>query len=75
MVRQLDERSGGGIVVQLLWDDSADPGSDLLVEYRDEWSGVSYTLQAPRDCALEVFHHPNAFASDANGITAKTARC
>jgi hypothetical protein len=74
MLRELAERTGDGIVVQLLWDDSAHPGSDVLVEYRDERSGVSYTLHAPRDRALEVFHHPNAYASGANGVTTPTGR-
>ncbi len=72
MLRQLDERNGDGIVVQLLWDDSARPGSDVLVDYRDERGGDSYTLHASRDCALDVLHHPNVYASDADGITART---
>jgi hypothetical protein len=61
VLRQLDERIGDGIVVQLLWDDSAPAGDDLSVEYRDERRGISYTLHPPRRCALEVFRHPNAY--------------
>ncbi len=74
MLRQLDERNGDGIVVQLLWDDSAHPGSDVLVDYRDERGGVSYTLHAARDRALDVFHHPNAYASGADRVTVPSQR-
>lgn len=35
-VRQLAERNGDGIIIQLFWNDSAPPGSDVFVEYRDE---------------------------------------
>lgn len=63
--RQLAERDGGGIVVELFWDDSAPPGSDVIVEYRDELQGVSYKLYPARDRALEAFYHPNAYAGDA----------
>ncbi len=62
MLRQLAERVGDGVFVQLLWDDASPAGSDVSVEYRDERQGVSYTVRAPRHRALEVFHHPNAFA-------------
>ena len=61
-LRQLAERSGGGIVVQLFWIDSAPPGLDVFVEYRDERLEVFFTLWPPRDRALEAFHHPNAYA-------------
>lgn len=64
-VRQLAERNSDGIVVELLWNDSAPVGRDVFVEYRDEPRGVFYTLYPRRDRALEAFHHPNAFAEDA----------
>jgi hypothetical protein len=63
--RQLAKRDGGGIVVQLVWDDSAPAGSDLFVEYRDEQQEVFYTVYPPRDRALEAFYHPNAYSGDA----------
>lgn len=63
--RQLAERDGGGVVVQLVWDDSAPAGSDLFVEYRDEQQEVFYTLYPRRDRALEAFYHPNAYSDDA----------
>lgn len=60
-VKQLAERNGDGIVVQLFWNDSAPPGRDLFVEYRDERQKVFYAVYAPRDRALDAFYHPNAF--------------
>lgn len=60
-VRQLAERRGSGIVVQLFWNDSAPPGSDLFVEYRDERQDVYYTLHPSRDRALDAFYHPNSY--------------
>jgi hypothetical protein len=62
VLRQLAERIGDGVVVRLIWDDTAPPGRDVAVEYRDERQGVEYTLFAPRHRALDVFHHPNAYA-------------
>jgi hypothetical protein len=71
VLRQLDERIGDGIVVQLLWDDSAPSGSDLVVEYRDERKGISYTLYPARSCALDAFRHPNAYVGEnADGSSA-----
>jgi hypothetical protein len=62
MLKQLAERYADGIFVQLLWDDSAPAGSDVVVEYRDERKGVSYRVFPPRGHALEAFKHPNAYA-------------
>jgi hypothetical protein len=64
-LRELAERSGGGIVVRLFWNDSAPAGSDLSVEYLDEGEGMSYILYPSRDRVLEAFYHPNAYASSA----------
>ena len=61
-LRELAERDGDGIVVRLLWDDSAPPGHDVRVDYRDERLGVFFSIRPPRDEALEAFHHPNAYA-------------
>jgi hypothetical protein len=61
--RELAERSGDGIVVRLYWDEDAPSGSDLFVVYKDARQGVYYTLYPPRDCLLEAFYHPNAFAA------------
>jgi hypothetical protein len=64
-LRQLAERRGGGIAVQLVWDDTAPSGSDLFVEYRDEGQALFYTLFPPRDCALDAFYHPNVYSENA----------
>jgi hypothetical protein len=61
-LRQLAERSSGGIFVQLFWNDSAPPGSDVIVKYQDEAQNVFYAFCPPRDRALEAFYHPNAYA-------------
>jgi hypothetical protein len=69
-LRQLAERRAGGILVQLFWIDSAPPGRDVFVEYRDERQEVFFTVWPPRDRALEAFHHPNAYADSATHTTA-----
>lgn len=61
-LRELAKREGDGIVVSLLWDDSAPPGLDVRVDYRDERLGIAYSFRPPRDEALEAFEHPNAYA-------------
>lgn len=63
--RELAERSGGGIVVRLFWDDEQPPGCDVFVEYEDGHEDVSYTLYPPRDRVLDAFYHPNAYAASA----------
>jgi hypothetical protein len=64
-LRQLAERNGGGVSVQLVWDDSAPFGSDLFVEYRDEGQETFFTLFPPRDRALDAFYHPNVYSENA----------
>jgi hypothetical protein len=66
-MRLLAERESNGIVVRLFWDDAAAPGSDVVVKYRDLREGVAYFLYPPRECALEAFYHPNAFAHRRGG--------
>lgn len=58
-LRELDRRSNGGIVVALLWN----PSTDRLVvtvwsEHDDEW----FDIAVEADEALDVFHHPYAYA-------------
>ena len=57
-------REGDGIEVSLVWrrDDDA-----VSVVVRDDRSGTSFELEAPRDRALDVFHHPFAYAA-AQGV-------
>jgi hypothetical protein len=60
-MRQLAERNGDGVIVQLFWNDSAPPGTDVFVEYRDERQDVCYTVYPPPGAALDAFYHPNAY--------------
>ena len=61
-LRELDHRVSDGIDVRLLWrphDDRA------LVSVSDAKTGGSFTLEVRADQrALDVFHHPFAYAPD-----------
>ena len=61
MMRLLAARESGGIVVQLFWDETAGPDSDVVVEYLDWREGVAFTLHPPREHALDAFYHPNSY--------------
>ena len=64
-LRELDHRVSDGIDVRLLWrphDDRA------LVAVSDSKTGESFTiLVGPDQRALDVFHHPFAYAGDRRG--------
>jgi hypothetical protein len=64
-LRELAERQVDGVVVRLVWNDAAPPGSDISVEYSDERRGEAFILYPPRDSALDAFYHPNAFTGRA----------
>jgi hypothetical protein len=55
---ELAHRSNDGVTVSLLWDREDDA---LTVIVDDARTGDAFTLAAPRDRALEVFHHPYAY--------------
>lgn len=55
---ELAKRTQNGIVVRLLWDSLRDR---VVVRYRDERSGDSFQADIPRNRALDVFYHPNAY--------------
>ena len=61
-LRELAERHQGGVVVRLLWNDSAPPGTDVFVEYQDERRAIFYDFYPPRDRALEAFYYPEVYA-------------
>ena len=66
-LRELDRRVGDGIDVRLLWrphDDRA------IVAVSDSKTGESFTIEV-RDGqrALDVFHHPFAYAAARGGRT------
>jgi hypothetical protein len=57
---ELAHRSNHGVNVQLLWSRST---GDLVVAVDDIRTGESFTLDAPRERALDVFNHPYAYAT------------
>ncbi len=64
-LRELDHRVSDGIDVRLLWrphDDRA------LVTVADSKTGESFTIEVGADQrALDVFHHPYAYAGNRRG--------
>lgn len=61
-MKLLAERENDGILVRLFWDETAQPGDDVVLRYRDQRQGRSFTARPPRERALHAFHHPNAYA-------------
>ena len=60
-IRELAHRSGDGIEVTLYWDSRDDR---LTVAVSDTRTGESFEIDAPRHAALDVFHHPFAWAPE-----------
>jgi hypothetical protein len=59
--RELDSRSADGIEVTLLWSTRT---NELSVAVSDTRTGEAFTLPAAPATALDVFHHPYAYAGD-----------
>jgi hypothetical protein len=57
---ELSHRSNNGLDVALLWSRST---GELVVSVADIRSGESFSLDAPRDRALDVYNHPFAYAT------------
>jgi len=57
--RELDSRSVDGLEVTLLW---SKPTNALTVAVNDTRTGEAFTLRADAANALDVFHHPYAYA-------------
>ena len=57
---ELAHRSSNGIDVSLLWSPTT---NRLIVSVADESTGDRFTVDAPRDKALDVFNHPVAYAT------------
>jgi hypothetical protein len=64
LTQELLVREADGIEVSLVWSRDADA---LAVVVNDERLGSSFVVEAPRDRALDAFHHPFAYAA-AQGI-------
>jgi hypothetical protein len=62
--QELLVREADGIEVSLVWRRDADM---LAVVVNDERLGASFEVAAPRDRALDAFHHPFAYAA-AQGV-------
>jgi hypothetical protein len=60
-MRLLADRRTGGVSVRLLWDETAEAGADIVIEYEDSGEGVDYLLHPPRARALDAFYHPNSY--------------
>jgi hypothetical protein len=69
LTHELLVRETNGIEVALVWRREADT---LAVVVNDERIGSSFEIDAPRDRALDAFHHPFAYAA-AQGIEFATA--
>ena len=60
-LRELDSRTSDGIHVRLLWDQHDDR---VTVAVDDAKTGDAFTIEVREDeRALEVFHHPYAYAA------------
>jgi hypothetical protein len=57
---ELAHRSSNGIDVTLLWSKAS---GRLLVAVADFAHGTQFTVDAPREKALDVFNHPFAYAT------------
>ena len=60
MIRELDRRQSDGIDVRLLWNQTDD---QVVVDVFDAKTGDAFELQAAPHQALDVFHHPYAYAA------------
>jgi hypothetical protein len=59
--RELDHRSNDRIDVRLLWRERDDR---VIVTVADSKTGERFTVDVPdRESALDVFHHPFAYAA------------
>jgi hypothetical protein len=62
---ELASRENNGIEVTLLWNRRSDA---VRVSVTDSYTGARFELQAEHDNAIDVFHHPYAYAAS-RGIT------
>ena len=57
---ELAHRISNGLEVALLWSRRTD---SLVVSVADHQTGESFTVDAPRDRALDVYNHPFAYTT------------
>jgi hypothetical protein len=70
-LRELAYRESDGLHVALLWDERHDR---LRVSVLDTKNGESFALEARRDKALDVFHHPYSYAASRSAPDASLLR-
>jgi len=58
--RELDRRSGDGLDVRLFWNER---DGHLTISVADGRTGDRFELEAEPGNALDVFHHPYAYAA------------
>jgi hypothetical protein len=68
--RELDRRSGNGLVVRLLWNSDADTVS---VELYDERTEELFDFEVPRERALDAFNHPFVYCAPRRSETEEPA--
>jgi hypothetical protein len=61
LIRELDSRRNDGIEVKLLWNQTTD---QALVAVFDAKTGDAFDIDVGRHEAMDVFHHPYAYAAD-----------
>jgi hypothetical protein len=59
-LRELAHRESDGIEVTLSWDER---NNRLTVSVLDTKTGEFFQVDAPRERALDVFHHPYSYAA------------
>lgn len=70
-LHELAHRRNDGLEVRLLWDPSSDT---VHVSLQDAKSGASFDVPVlPGQHALDVFHHPFAYAAPARRPSLKAA--
>lgn len=58
-LRELDQRSGGGIEVTLVWSERT---GSVFVIVEDEQTNTGFHFAVDPDDALTAFHHPYAYS-------------
>ena len=67
METELAQRENDGIAVTLLWHSATDR---LTVTVRDWRAGEAFELEAQARNAMDVFHHPYAYAAQRGLLSA-----
>jgi len=71
LTRELDRRTGDGLEIRLLW---RPQDETVLVAVADARSGESFAIEVrDGERALDVFHHPFAYAESRPKLAAPAA--